>query len=760
MKNKYCLMTKTLFCTIWIFALIISGFNFALAQNKTESAKPAKQINSQPKFAFLVGITNFKNKTIPKIDGCQNNVLALAETLIKDYGFSEKNVVTLLDEKATKAGIIDGFRSNLIENAKKAKADGKEAVIVYYFCGHGSQFPDQDNDENDGKDETFVAYDSRTGDVFDILDDEIDDLKSELRPFTKNTTLIFESCHSGTGSRGDNDGKFISQEVTDYNEKPKTPYKRKYPPTADSDAGTYTEIAASLSINTAKSESAEYCECEKPMSLMTKALVQGLKRATYSTTYRGLIREVSAEVATQSRQEPQVEGNRDAVIFGGEAKRAKPYIEIEKILPENEIAIRAGKIHGLKVGSQISVYSSESLTNTGEEGWLTNGTVTQVGNTVAVVELPKENPKIKEIKNTSHVVLASPVFGGGSILLALNPNGTKKVSENEIILDKNIEANLKKAGLIESQIVKLVPSDKISKTESESAKGIIRLRKGKFGEVFLDKNRVNPLKEQTYCDGDVLRVYSEAERYPADKAEVYYLDDGESGGTPLFGKTFDPADENAAEDVADAVRNFAYQKTLREFDNAASTLASQIKVTLEYIPDEAIIETCKNGKKEFNENAEKYKGFQTIENNSVSVNSYFFLKIKNISGEIRKKVDEFAAGEPFYISVIGLTNSGEIKNFYGSKGANDSVQDGKEIGINIKTTEPIGVERYIIIISKDYVDFSFYESRGVRRDAKSILEKMLTQSGQRTRSSGLVIKDEPNQWDIINVELNITDEKK
>ncbi len=754
-------MKKLLILTV-AFVLFVSNLSFAFAQDKIESVKAEKQISSQPKFALLIGITNYKNEKITKIDGCENNVPILAETLIKDYGFAEKNVLTLLDEKATKAGIIEGFRSHLTENAKKAKTDGKEAVVVYYFCGHGSQYADQDDDENDGKDETFVAYDSRTGDVFDILDDEIDDLKSELRQFTTNTTLILESCHSGTGSRGDADeGRYISQEISEQEAK-RPAYKRKYPPTKDADADTYTEIAASLSYNVAKSESAEFCECEKPMSLMTKALVQGLKRATYSTTYRGLIREMSSEVATRSRQEPQVEGNRDALLFGGAAKRAKPYIEVEKILPEDQIAIRAGKIHGLKVGSQISVYSSESLTNTGEEGWLSNGTVTEVGNTVSKVQLPKGNAKAKQIKETSHVVLASPVFGGGSVLLNLKPNDEKTLGESENLLYKRIEKNLENKGLLKSEMIKLVPSDKIGKSESEAAKGIIRLRKGKVRDVFPNRNLMIPVADKTFCDGDTLKTRPTEERYPAQDAEIFYLDDGELGGSPLFGKTFDPKDFHLADKIAEKIRDFAYQKNLRDLDNAASTLASQIKISLERIPSDALIEQCKNGEKVILPNEEKFKNFQPIADNKISVDSYFLLKIKNMSGELRKKVDEFAAGEPFHISVIALTNDGEIKNLYGSKGASDAVQDEKEISLYLKATEPVGIERFIIVISKDYVDFSFYESSRInagKRNATSVLEQMLTQSGQRTRSSGLVIKDEPNQWDVINIELNITEPK-
>ncbi len=402
-------------------------------------------------------------------------------------------------------------------------------------------------------------------DVFDILDDELDDLKAELRPFTSNTTLILESCHSGTGSRG-SENEYISEE-TDDDTRTRTPYKRKFPPSTDADALTYTEIAASLSTNTAKSESAEYCNCEKPMSLMTKALVQGLKRATNNTTYRNLTREISSEVAAQSRQEPQVEGNRDAVLFGGAAKRAQSLYRNRKDFarrPNHHQSRRGSRFEGRQSDFNLFVGFFD---NAGKEGWLVNGIVSQIGNASSVVQLPKaeENVKVKEVKITSHVVLASPVFGGGSVYLALNPGNVKTLKNEETALPQKIEEKLKAEGLLENQILKLVVSDNLSISEKKESKGIIRLRKGKIKDIFFNSNEISPLLPQTSCEGNALKTNSTAERFPAANAEVYYLDDGESGGTPLFGKTFDPADKFLAENIAETIKILRLSKKFTRF---------------------------------------------------------------------------------------------------------------------------------------------------------------------------------------------------
>ena len=70
-------------------------------------------------------------------------------------------------------------------------------------------------------------------------------------------------------------------------------------------------------------------------------------------------------------------------------------------------------------------------------------------------------------------------------------------------------------------------------------------------------------------------------------------------------------------------------------------------------------------------------------------------------------------------------------------------------------TEPVGIERFVIVVSKDLIDLSFYETRG-RRNSASLLERLLTRSGEATRDARSVI-DAPDRWGVIHMELNITD---
>jgi hypothetical protein len=147
-----------------------------------------------------------------------------------------------------------------------------------------------------------------------------------------------------------------------------------------------------------------------------------------------------------------------------------------------------------------------------------------------------------------------------------------------------------------------------------------------------------------------------------------------------------------------------------------------------------------------------------VRNGRIPVGSVFNFKVKNISGDLRRKKDEFASGEPLYVTALYLLNNGDIDVIYPRLGANDPLGDGveKNIGGYI-ASKPAGAEHLILIVSKKFIDFGFYQSTAASRNAQSPLERLLRQSGTRTRDVGTLIPDEPDQWGVVRVDLDIVD---
>src|SRR3954454_23933905 len=100
-NHKYKLMLTGLLTLL----VSLCSFPFPHAQ--------ASQTAIQPKYALLVGISKYKDQSLNQIDGCENNVPLLAQTLIDNYGFQSGDVHTLMNERAGKAAILAEFRTHL-----------------------------------------------------------------------------------------------------------------------------------------------------------------------------------------------------------------------------------------------------------------------------------------------------------------------------------------------------------------------------------------------------------------------------------------------------------------------------------------------------------------------------------------------------------------------------------------------------------------------------------------------------------------------
>ncbi len=152
--------------------------------------------------ALLVGINEYAN--ISPLHGCVADITAVETLLTARVPAESLSVRVLLDAAATRAAIIDGFRSHL-----RAALDGE--IALFYFCGHGSEEPcpaEWRTIEPSGMNQTIVPVDARANDVFDIADKELAALISDVASSGAQVVMMFDSCHSGgvTRDADDSDG--------------------------------------------------------------------------------------------------------------------------------------------------------------------------------------------------------------------------------------------------------------------------------------------------------------------------------------------------------------------------------------------------------------------------------------------------------------------------------------------------------------------------------------------------------------------------
>lgn len=161
------------------------------------------QLHAQVKRALVIGLGEQQDKAWNKINGDKD--VPLVQGMLKSAGF--KSVTTLVNRQATKIGIVGAF--------KRLTVSCKQGDVVYiHYSGHGQQMTDVHNDERDRLDECWIPYDAcrKASATYHgekhLTDDELNVYLNAIRHkigARGKLLVVIDACHSGDGTRGDND---------------------------------------------------------------------------------------------------------------------------------------------------------------------------------------------------------------------------------------------------------------------------------------------------------------------------------------------------------------------------------------------------------------------------------------------------------------------------------------------------------------------------------------------------------------------------
>jgi hypothetical protein len=180
--------------------LLLLTFHFLLIAN----------VGAQTNRALLIGINDYiedqpmtlnfeSDRDWRNLRGCVNDAKAIQSLLMTRYGFDETNINFIENKSATRDNILTGFEQ-LISDSQKGD------VVFVFYAGHGSFMINEDSEESDKIDETIVPVDAAEG-VADIRDKEIrnylNQLIDKIGEDKGKLTVIFDSCHSGSATRGE-----------------------------------------------------------------------------------------------------------------------------------------------------------------------------------------------------------------------------------------------------------------------------------------------------------------------------------------------------------------------------------------------------------------------------------------------------------------------------------------------------------------------------------------------------------------------------
>lgn len=301
------------------------------------------KVFSQNKLALIVAVGDYPPSSKIKPIASVNDIKYIKVALLKN-GFTEKNIDTLINSQATKAGILKSL-DQLDEKAKK-----NDIVVIHFSC-HGQQIRDQKTiaegkDEDDGYDEALVPYDALpkynpTGYHGEnhLRDDDLYPKLAAIRQKLGaggSLLVMIDACHSGTATRDETFAVTRGEPIPFPD--PENPLDSVINlSAAEAKQGFFEANQDSVSNMVVISASSPH-QVNKQVIIngeelgsLSYSFYKALNEMNPGSTYGLLFQKIRASIqAYIPEQLPMIEGNQQQIIFSGKykTKEDKDYIRV------------------------------------------------------------------------------------------------------------------------------------------------------------------------------------------------------------------------------------------------------------------------------------------------------------------------------------------------------------------------------------------------------------------------------------------------
>jgi hypothetical protein len=327
------------------------------------------------------------------------NDTALILPSLRNQEFKKENIRLLINEQAT----IDGIRVSFEQLLTTVKP---KDIVVIHISAHGEQIQDDNKDEQDGLDESIVAYDAispkhSTNFELDVKkyfrDDELGLYIDKIRAAAgkDGEVLVFmDNCHSGSGTR--------AIETYRGGEAPFVPKKPTQPTTKETSVSVdkysnSTDLAPFIVISASRADelNAEIKLNNKGFGSLSYAISKAFDNLNPNSTYLGFYTQVQAVMnEVVPKQHPVIEGNAlSRKLWGGDFMLKPAFFNIIQIKDEKMVVIDGGIVSGLSKGSIVHLYPSDTYDTTKAKA-ISTGIVHSLENFKATIDLESELPNL------------------------------------------------------------------------------------------------------------------------------------------------------------------------------------------------------------------------------------------------------------------------------------------------------------------------------------------------------------------------------
>ena len=470
-------------------------------------------VQARENYALIVAASDYPN--LPEknwLKGPKND-----EALVRDYLLNNAPI-KFLPQNVVALGSGDGLQlathQAILDNLAKLAAEAKKGDFVYlHFSGHGSQQPAKDDKtEADGRDEVFLSADTAFAPADNptympnvLTDNEVSSVLKTIRKSGASVWVVFDSCYSGTMTRGapDESGT-VDREVSPAELGIPDSAFSKPADTGDADSSNERSVpiagdvyadddndpnmgplVAFFAAQTTETTSERPFDVPEPdgstakvnYGVFTYTLFSALAKNP-TLTYRQLAQTVLASYAAGNvlKPTPLFEGKLDQTVFGGPDSGDNE--QWPTVVGSNgQMTVSAGQLQGLDVGTKLMVLPNPAASNDDAIGLVQVSAVTQLRATLTPTSDDK-HPLIEAsaIPTGAYVRLAEVNYAFDLKVARPDTTNTGAVDAKAIndaldailadttkqmklqVVDAGAPADVRLAVLSEAQVAKLSPA--------------------------------------------------------------------------------------------------------------------------------------------------------------------------------------------------------------------------------------------------------------------------------------------------------------
>lgn len=389
--------------------------------------RPAGAGNEGPrKLAVVVGISKYDKAATGYSPLNTDGDIAAITGALQRQGFKKPDVKLVRDQDATREGIVSAIETHLVAQAKPGD------VVVIHYSGHGHQISDDDGDEIDGYDEVLVPYGApaKMEGGYDgskhLRDDDFGELIGKLRAKVGpagNVLVTIDACHSGTITRGADDGLAVRGGMAPMG----GPGKKKASDVADAggmfEAGggaSSAGLAPFVVISAARHDEVAR-ETRDPdghaIGALSLAFSETMAQSKKGMTYRQLFGRIQTHMsATVPKQSPQLEGDIDTMLLSGDVIDQAPYFQVTEV-KDGAVRIDGGRLVGVNPGTKVAFHPEGTATPDPTKA-IAVGTVTKANEVMA--EIAVEGADAAKVKD-AQVFVTEYSYGELKVKVAVDP---------------------------------------------------------------------------------------------------------------------------------------------------------------------------------------------------------------------------------------------------------------------------------------------------------------------------------------------------